>query len=90
MVSFRTANIIQNNRKYILCDAGGSDKNGMYVGWVEIDPNVAGRWTPLFNTEAIYKSKVEAVTAMKNLVEVIANIDLFAKLITAPARDCRF
>ncbi len=67
-----TAFIIQNNN--VRCQAGGPcKKTGKWVGWIMKNED---RWGPLLNTEPIYSSRKEAVTAMKNFVKEIKKLNL--------------
>jgi hypothetical protein len=71
-VSLATALAIQGNK--VSCQAGGpSPDNGKWVGWVMMDVD---RWAPLLNTEPIYDSQEEAVSAMKSLVKKIRGLDM--------------
>lgn len=74
-----TALIIQtNDPKDIICDAGGPSKNGKWTGWISLYRD--GEFhTDLCNTEAIYKTKKEAIKKMKELVKEIRKINLEKK-----------
>ena len=72
-ISRLTALTIQNNSDTIVCESGGPNKNGKFVGWISM-PN--GR--TLLNTEAIYDSSKKAISAMQDIVDEINKTDLIA------------
>jgi hypothetical protein len=72
MVSILTALIIQEND--VVCDAGGPDANGMWMGWITF--GAEKNFRPLLNTEAIYETKEDAVIAVTKIVAEIKKTNL--------------
>jgi hypothetical protein len=62
-----TAIEIHTNGENIRCSGGGPDKQGKYMGWIELWRD--GRLhKPLLSTQPIYNTKEAAETAMREIV----------------------
>ena len=68
-----TALIIKNSPKVKASAKGPAKENGKWAGWILLDE---GKWHPLLNTEAIYKTEKAAVRAMKELIKEIKESEL--------------
>jgi hypothetical protein len=67
VVTNLTALIIATRDDIICTSAGPVD--GKYIGWITLGPD--SRYRPLLNSDAIYNSHEEAISAMKELVDAI-------------------
>lgn len=64
------------DKENIVCDCGGPSKdNGKYTGWIQLHKNGIYH-ADLLNTNAIYETREDAVTAMQSIVDEVRSMEL--------------